>query len=54
MKKYSNPIPNNMVPEDTPLQHVPEVMPEQDEIEAIEAYINGPRIACSVDEIKWQ
>ena len=34
-------IPNNMVPEDTPLQQVPEVMPEQDETEAIEAYIQG-------------
>ena len=40
-KNYSNPIPNNMVPEDTPLQQVPEVMPEQDETEAIEAYIQG-------------
>ena len=43
-----------MVPEDTPLQQVPEVMPEQDETEAIEAYTNGPRIACSVDDINWQ
>jgi len=51
MKTFSSPVQNNMVPEDTPLQHIQEVMPEQDETEAIETYTNDVRITCSLNEV---
>ncbi|MBQ9031412.1 MAG: hypothetical protein IJ106_08180 [Parasporobacterium sp.] len=54
MKNNLNPIQNYMVPEDTPFHHIPDEIPEQDEIEAIEAFTLDDRITCSLDEINWQ